>query len=442
MAISTAFSAALYELVVYHSMEKLFNGLILSDVTWKMALGLVISAVLLLLAVFVTGRYPDAEGSGIPELKSVLAGVSIYRYLSLRTLFTKIVALTLAASSGLFIGKEGPFVHISAGLANNITKVKPFRRLHHKNAFRKQLLAVAAGIGITSTFGTPIGGALYSIEVMATFFQVSHLCKTIVTSLLCGLTLNQLLSWWGMLDIQHVSYGDIESISILSLLPYALLGVLCSFIGYFYIIMTKSLILLRKRIQRRNVFAGRYLYALMPLSFSLSLVLLFSPLGLFQEKSMHSLLAIADNSSLLSAFSLSGLYQLVILALCRLVLASLSTTSGVPSGVFVPLFISGSMIGRAYAPFARDYLSSTHPDNAFGLVGAACLVSATTHTVAIIVIAFELTMNMSLLYPVLVGVCTSYFISKTFTVSIYYIILDLKNLAFFPKLLSPRMYKK
>ena len=64
----------------------------------------------------------------------------------------------------------GPFVHIGAAIANNLTKIPIFKRLHQKNTFRKQLLAVAAGIGITSTFGTPIGGALYSIEVMGTIF--------------------------------------------------------------------------------------------------------------------------------------------------------------------------------------------------------------------------------------------------------------------------------
>jgi len=153
----------------------------------------VLAVVFLVLAVFITQCYPNTEGSGIPELKSVLAGVSIYRYLSLRILICKILALVLATTAGLFIGKEGPFVHISASIANNLTKIGVFRRLHEKDTFRKQLLAVAAGIGITATFGTPIGGALYSIEVMATFFQVGHFCKTLFTSLLCGLTLNAIL---------------------------------------------------------------------------------------------------------------------------------------------------------------------------------------------------------------------------------------------------------
>ena len=58
----------------------------------------------------------DAEGSGIPELRSILAGTNIYRYLSFRTLIGKLVGLIPALAAGLSVGKEGPFVHIAAGI--------------------------------------------------------------------------------------------------------------------------------------------------------------------------------------------------------------------------------------------------------------------------------------------------------------------------------------
>lgn len=68
----------------------------------------------------------DAEGSGIPELKSILAGVNIYRYLSFQALIGKIIGLWAGLCAPLSIGKEGPFVHIAAGVANKLAKLKPF----------------------------------------------------------------------------------------------------------------------------------------------------------------------------------------------------------------------------------------------------------------------------------------------------------------------------
>jgi len=112
-------------------------NLLLSKNKIRVSFGIIICMAFLLIAIFVTNLFPNTEGSGIPELKSVLAGVSIYRYLTLRILIAKYFALFLACNSGLFIGKEGPFVHIAAAVANNITKLSIFRRLHKKNTFRK-----------------------------------------------------------------------------------------------------------------------------------------------------------------------------------------------------------------------------------------------------------------------------------------------------------------
>jgi chloride channel 2 len=119
----------------------------------------------------------DAEGSGIPELKSILAGVNIYRYLSFRTLIGKILGLFAALSAGLSVGKEGPFVHVSAGIVNKLSKFRPFRDIYNNQSLKKQMLAASVAAGVTATFGAPIGGVLFSIEVTSTYYMVSNLWK-------------------------------------------------------------------------------------------------------------------------------------------------------------------------------------------------------------------------------------------------------------------------
>ena len=68
----------------------------------------------------------DAEGSGIPEMKSILAGVNIYRYLSFQALFGKVIGVWSNFCAHLSVGKEGPFVHISACIANRLAKLRAF----------------------------------------------------------------------------------------------------------------------------------------------------------------------------------------------------------------------------------------------------------------------------------------------------------------------------
>ena len=88
------------------------------------------------------------------------------QYLSLRTLLSKILGLSLALGGGLPLGKEGPFVHISCCLVMALLKYVPvFSTIKASKPLRMQMLAVGCAVGVSSTFGAPIGGVLFSIEV-------------------------------------------------------------------------------------------------------------------------------------------------------------------------------------------------------------------------------------------------------------------------------------
>ncbi len=68
----------------------------------------------------------EAEGSGVPEIKAIIAGVDIYKYLSIQTCVGKMIGLIGALASGLPIGREGPFIHMSACIAAKLAKMKCF----------------------------------------------------------------------------------------------------------------------------------------------------------------------------------------------------------------------------------------------------------------------------------------------------------------------------
>jgi chloride channel 2 len=55
---------------------------------------------------FVNRVAPQACGSGIPEMKTILKGIVLKEYLTMKTLVAKVVGLTVALGSGLPIGKE------------------------------------------------------------------------------------------------------------------------------------------------------------------------------------------------------------------------------------------------------------------------------------------------------------------------------------------------
>lgn len=207
------------------------------------------SALILTLVAASVGEYisKDAEGSGIPEMKSILAGVNIYRYLSFQTLIGKIIGLTAALSAGLSIGKEGPFVHLAGGVTNKLCKLRFFQDIQNNHSLKKQMLAAAVAAGVTATFGAPIGGVLFSIEVTSTYYFVSNLWKGFFCSCICVVLLKGFSSF-GLYDLainsepMEVGHGS-------EYIFYGILGILCGILGSLFIQVLTKLIYLRTKMK-------------------------------------------------------------------------------------------------------------------------------------------------------------------------------------------------
>lgn len=76
-----------------------------------------------------------AQGSGVPEVKTILSGINFYKYLSLGTLVAKFIGLVTIQGAGFFVGFQGPIVHCSAIVADNVMKLKIFREFHDVRIF-------------------------------------------------------------------------------------------------------------------------------------------------------------------------------------------------------------------------------------------------------------------------------------------------------------------
>lgn len=104
-----------------------------------------------------------AAGSGIPEIKTILSGFVIPHFLDFKVLFVKAVGAVFAVATGMCLGKEGPFVHISTCVAYLVGKCFPKYRENGRKM--RELLSAGCSSGLSVAFGAPIGGILFSYEV-------------------------------------------------------------------------------------------------------------------------------------------------------------------------------------------------------------------------------------------------------------------------------------
>lgn len=136
---------------------------------------------------------PQAIGSGIPEMKTILRGVILKEYLTFRTLISKVVGLTFSLGSGLPIGKEGPFVHVASVVANLLSHlVHSFNGAYANESRSSEMLAAGCAVGVACTFSAPVGGVLFSIEVTSVYFAVRNYWRGFFAAI-CAATIFRLL---------------------------------------------------------------------------------------------------------------------------------------------------------------------------------------------------------------------------------------------------------
>jgi len=234
------------------------NSAVAAWAAWT-AYGTVFVLIACLLTIYVG---PGANGSGIAEIMAMLNGVNYPKAIAIRTLIVKCIGTVFAVSGGLCIGKEGPLAHIGANLGSLICQlpIKGFYTLRN-DVLKRQMIAAGASAGVSTAFGAPIGGALFSYEMSKpnTFWTFSMLWRVFAACSIATFLLGLMMSLWegkpySIEDTGALKFGSlVDSESTLYDLPAAvIIGAVCGVLGSFFIYVNISLGILRKKYIKHN----------------------------------------------------------------------------------------------------------------------------------------------------------------------------------------------
>ncbi|KEF53403.1 chloride channel, other eukaryote [Exophiala aquamarina CBS 119918] len=369
-------------------------------------------------AFLVKSYAPYAAGSGISEIKCIIAGFIMKGFLGFWTFLIKSICLPLAIASGLSVGKEGPSVHYAVCVGNVISR---FFSKYKKSASKtREILTATAGAGVAVAFGSPIGGVLFSLEEMASHFPL----KTLWRSYFCALVATAVLSAvnpfrTGQLVMFSVKYD--RDWHFFEIVFYIILGVFGGLYGAFvikYNLMAQS-------------FRKKYLskYAIPEAVFLAGATALLCYPNMFLRIDMTEMMGMLfrecegdnDYNGLCEAqnrWSLVG--SLLIATLLRVFLVIISYGCKVPAGIFVPSMAIGASFGRMlgiivqwlYERFPESqFFASCQPDvpcitpGTYAFLGAGAALSGIMHlTISVTVIMFELTGALTYILPTMIVV--------------------------------------
>ena len=392
----------------------------------------VFSIVFAVAASFLVNRFATyAKHSGIPEIKTVLGGFVMRRFLGGWTLTIKSLGLCLAVASGLWLGKEGPLVHVACCCANILLKLFPI--INENEARKREVFSAAAAAGISVAFGSPIGGVLFSLEQLSYYFPDKTMWQSFVCAMVAAVTLQAFNPFrTGKLVLYQVTYS--RGWHGFEIFPYAILGILGGIYGGLFIKLNMKI----SRWRRDSRWADKPMLEV-AVAAVITAILNFPNKFMRAQSSELVYMIFAECATITDdqlgickkgSATVGVILLLLQAALFGFLLASITFGLKIPAGIILPSMAIGGLCGRAVGVIMEIWqhdhpnaliFSMCEPDKqciipgTYAIVGAAAALAGVTRmTVSIVVIMFELTGALTYVLPIMVAVMISKWVGDAF----------------------------
>ncbi|KAK8951527.1 putative chloride channel-like protein CLC-g [Platanthera zijinensis] len=444
-------------------------------------------ALMMFAAVITTYMAPAAAGSGIPEVKAYLNGIDAPEIFSFRTLVVKIVGCIAAVSSSLHVGKAGPMLHTTACIASLLAHTGSHKygltwrwlRYFKNDRDRRDLVTCGAGAGIAAAFRAPIGGVLFVLESLSSRWRSALLWRAFFTTAVVAVVLRAFIDFCrsgkcglfgkGGLIMFDVT-ADNVSYRLSDIPPVIILGVIGGILGSFYNFLLDKVLRIYTIIHEKNrafklllaicgsiftsccLFGLPWLASCRPCPGGISEACpSIGRSGNFKKfqcapdhyNDLASLFFNTNDDTVRNLYSAGtenafNKYSILLFFVTSYFLGILSYGLVAPSGLFMPVILTGATYGRLIGMLMGS--KSTLDHGLFAVLGSASLLSGSMRmTVSVCVILLELTNNLLLLPLVMLVVLISKTVADCFNLGIYEMLLRLKGFPFLQGHAEPYM---
>ncbi|NXQ97541.1 CLCN1 protein, partial [Sagittarius serpentarius] len=428
---------------------------------------------ILFAAIFCHLVSPQAVGSGIPELKTIMRGVVLKEYLTLKAFVAKVVGLTAGLGSGMPVGKEGPFVHIASICAAVLSKfMSIFCGVYEQPYYYTDVLTVGCAVGVGCCFGTPLGGKwlfsflFLSIEVTSTYFAVRNYWRGFFAATFSAFIFRVLAVWnkdaVTITALFRTNFRMDFPFDLQELPAFAVIGICSGFLGAFFVYLNRQVVLCIRRHTALSQFLTKYRLIYPGVITFLIATVTFPPgFGQFMAGELmprEAISSLFDNytwakytgdpqilgkSAAWIHPKVSVFVIILLFFLMKFWMSVIATTMPIPCGGFMPVFVLGAAFGRLIG----EIMASLFPNGilfdgivyqilpgGYAVIGAAALTGAVSHTVSTAVICFELTGQISHILPMMVAVILANMVAQSLQPSLYDSIIQVKKLPYLPDL--------
>jgi CIC family chloride channel protein len=332
---------------------------------------------------------PEAAGSGIPHLKSVVTGETQLRWQ--RVLPVKFVAGVVGIGGGLAMGREGPTIQMGGATG---LMVSTWFKVKRGEGERKALISAGAAAGLAAAFNAPLAGLIFVLEELTgnltpVVFVASFLAA-VAADVVCRVVTG---------ETPVFALHGMPGPSLHALPLAAIIGLVAGLGG---VLFNRSLIASLDLFDRLRAWPPFAVGAIA---------------GMVVGLAAWIYPAVSGSGALLSERALSGgitIHMVLVLIAARFLLTMVSYGSGSAGGIFAPLLVLGSLGGLAVGAAVHAVMPgwAAFPEN-FAVIGMGALLTATVRApLTGIVLMIELTGTYDFMLPLLVGCFAAYGIAE------------------------------
>ena len=376
-----------------------------------------------------------ASGSGVPEVKTILSGFVIRKFLGGYTLVTKLFALVFAIASGMSIGKEGPYVHLATAVGNVMARFFPF--INRNGFLKKQILSASASSGVALAFGSPIGGVLFILEEISYSLPAHHLFQIFFCAMVSTLLL-KLLDPYGTGNSILFELNYTSNWNMFELLFFVLIGISGGIFGAMFV---KFVTWWPKNFRHLKFIKNNPMGEVSIIALLTGLVTFWNPHT--KQASSELMLELAspcdyrigeaplcplENKDYLKA--IGTLFSATII---KIFLTFITFGLKIPSGIYVPSMVVGALYGRMFAiivEYIRNNFLKIVDDNGlfdfliqsttistpsdsnkpidsgiYAIISAGAFMAGVTRmNITLVAILFELTSSYTYVLPVAIAI--------------------------------------
>lgn len=343
----------------------------------------------LISGILVYSMAPEAEGHGTDT--AVRAFHRAAGFIRARVPFLKMIASAITIGSGGSAGREGPTALISSGIGSIYAKV-----LNRSEDERRLLVLIGMGAGLSAIFRSPIGTALFAVEVLygGIEFEAAALLYTMLASVV-AYAINGLFVGWKPLFL--VPQLDVPAFREYGW--YVILGLVSGLIATILPIVFYGL---RDAFRKLSI-PNHFKPAIGGLGVGIAALFLPQILG-----GGYGWIQEAIDGRLIGTI-------LIILVFVKMIVFSLTVSSGGSGGVFAPSLFVGGMLGGFLAQ-----LFHLQPA-AFVVVGMSAVFGGAARVpFAALIMVTEMTNGYHLLAPAALAVVISFLVQGRLATRVKY----------------------